>query len=121
MGHPFSYGEAKPLLKRVATFFDSGKACISANRNLLFVCGGSMDEDKMRPRFRAFAKERLPQWHIFIAERTWPDLVSRDGAEHHNLGVIEELIGQIADAIVLFAESPGSFAELGYEVVPIGV
>ena len=73
-----------------------------------------MDEDKMRPRFRAFAKERLPQWHIFIAERTWADLLSRDGAEHHNLGVIEDLIGQIADAIVLFPESPGSFAELGY-------
>ena len=114
MSHPFSHGEAKPLLKRVATYFDPGNAFISANQNLLFVCGGSMDEDNMRPRFRAFAEENLPRWHIFIAERAWADLVSEDCAEHHNLGAIEELIGQIADAIILFPESPGSFAELGY-------
>ena len=68
----------------------------------------------MRLRFRAFAKENLPRWHIFIAERTWADLVSGDGSEIHNLGVIEEIIGEIADAIILFPESPGSFAELGY-------
>ena len=81
MSHPFSHGEAKPLLKRVATYFDPGNAFISANQNLLFVCAGSMDEDNMRPRFRAFAEENLPRWHIFIAERAWADLVSEDGAD----------------------------------------
>ena len=114
MGHPFSHGEAKPLLKRVATFFDPGKAFISANRNILFVCGGSIDKDSMRCRFRAFAKKKLPNWQIFIAEKTWEVLGSKDVAERHTLDVIEELMGQIADAIVLFPESPGSCAELGY-------
>ena len=114
MGHPFLHGEAKSLLKRVATFFDPGNAFISANRNLLFVCGGAMDGDYLRPRFREFAKEELPSWHIFLAERAWDALVSEEGASRSNLTVIEELIGEIADAIVLFPESPGSFAELGY-------
>ena len=114
MGHPFLHGEAKSLLKRVATFFDPGNAFISANRNILFVCGGEMDGDYMRPRFREFANQELPSWHIFLAETAWDALVSEDGANHSNLTKIEELIGQIADAIVLFPESPGSFAELGY-------
>ena len=114
MGHPFSQGEAKPLLKRVATFFDLGNAFISANSNFLFVCGGGMDGDYMRPRFREFAKEGLPNWHIFLAEKTLDVLLSEDASERHNVAAIEGFLGQIADAIVLFPESPGSFAELGY-------
>ena len=114
MGHPFLHGEAKALLKRVATFFDPGNAFISANSNFLFVCGGDIGGNYMRPRFRKFATGGLPNWHIFLAERAFDALVSEDDTEHHNLTVIEELIGQIADAIVLFPESPGSYAELGY-------
>ena len=114
MGHPFSHFEAKSLLKWVATFFDPGNAFISANSNLLFVCGGGMDEDYMRPLFQQFAETALPKWRIFLAEKTWDALVSNDGAERHSLTEVEEIIGQIADAIVLFPESPGSCAELGY-------
>ena len=114
MGHPFSHSKAKSLLKRVATFFDPGNAFLSANRNFLFVCGGDMDGDYMRPRFQEFAKKGLPNWHTFLAERILDALVSEDGTQHHNLTQIEELIGEIVDAIVLFPESPGSFAELGY-------
>ena len=114
MGHPFSQGEAKPLLKRVATFFDPGNAFIFANRNFLFVCGGGMDGNYMRPRFLKFAKEGLPNWHIFLAEKTLDVLLSEDVSERHKIVEIEEFIGQIADAIVLFPESPGSCAELGY-------
>ena len=68
----------------------------------------------MRPRFLKFAEKELPNWHIFLAERALESLVSEDGAGPHDLDKIEKLIGQIADAIVLFPESPGSFAELGY-------
>ena len=68
----------------------------------------------MRLRFREFAKKGLPSWHIFLAEKVWDALVPEDGARLPNLTAIEELIGRIADAIVLFPESPGSFAELGY-------
>ena len=114
MGHPFSHREAKSLLKRVATFFTPGHPFISANRNLIFVCGGGMDGDYMRSRFREFAKDKLPNWYIFLAERAWDALVSEDGAKRHTLTKIEEFIGEIVDAIVLFPESPGSCAELGY-------
>ena len=114
MGHPFSHSKAKSLLKRVATFFDPGKAFLSAKRNFLFICGGDMDGNYMRPRFQKFATKGLPNWHMFLAEKILDALVSEDGTQHHNLAQIEELIGEIADAIVLFPESPGSFAELGY-------
>ena len=113
MGHLFSHVEAKPLLKRVATFFNGGNASISARRSLLFVCGG-MDRDCMRSRFLEFAKEGLPNCHIFLAEKALKALVPGDGIGPHDLAEIEEFIGLIADAIVLFPESPGSYAELGY-------
>ena len=113
MGHLFSHGKAKPLLKRVATFFDPGNAFISAKRNLIFVCGGT-DGDCMRSRFLKFAEKELSNCHIFLAESALEALVSEPGAGCHDLTAIENFIGEIADAIVLFPESPGSCAELGY-------
>ena len=68
----------------------------------------------MRSRFLKFAERELSNCHIFLAEYALEALVSEDGAGRHDLTAIEEFIGEIADAIVLFPESPGSFAELGY-------
>ena len=69
----------------------------------------------MRPRFQEFVNKELPNWHILLAEGVLDALVAAGEAKSsHELAALEEFIGQMADAIVLFPESPGSYAELGY-------
>jgi hypothetical protein len=42
------------------------------------------------------------------------DLLQYEDTEFHNVAEVEEIIGEIATCIILFPESPGSYAELGF-------
>ena len=115
MGHPFEHPTTGRLLKRVAHSYRSGSTYIVRNANILFVCGGHIhDSTKMRSRFCDFAKENLTDFRLFLAEDAQKDYLSHLDSEFLNVAKFEENISEISDCIVLFPESPGSHAELGY-------
>lgn len=45
MSHPFRHPKAKELLERVALSFHSSDTYILRDSNIVFVCGGPMDEN----------------------------------------------------------------------------
>jgi len=67
----------------------------------------------MRRKFLAWAKGRLHEVVFVLAEDAYAYTHFYDPPEAVNLSEFEEVIGEIADCIVLFPESAGSFAELG--------
>ena len=115
MGHPFEHPAMGRLLKRVAQSYRSDQTYIVRNANILFVCGGSLsDPHTMRSQFRAFADKTLTDFRLFLAEDAQKDYLSDLDSQFLNAAEFEENISEIADCIVLFPESPGSYAELGY-------
>ena len=86
-----------------------GKAAFRVDRSrpLTFICGGNND-DALRHQFL----ERVtgPPRRILpvLAERAYPhQLIER------NLQSFEEFLANTADCVLIFVESPGSFAETG--------
>jgi len=108
------HSKGQELLKRVAQSFRAPDTYISRDSNIVFLCGGNIHEDTMRSQFRKYARAELPHFHIFLAEDAQRDLVTYEEAEFYNIGEFEEIIGAFAKCVILFLESPGSYAELGY-------
>jgi hypothetical protein len=112
--HPFQHPLAKDFLKRVGKLFRSDKAFILRDSNIVFVCGGPMDGKSMRSRFIQYADVELTHLQMFLAENAEKDYVTHDDPEFHNVAEFEEVIGAVSDCLIIFPESAGSFAELGY-------
>ena len=113
MSHPFTHPTGRELLKRVAQQFSGTGTYLLRDSNIVFVCGGTGD-GYMRPRFCEYARTEIPHLRIFLAEDAQKDYVTHAEPEFHNVGEFEDIIGEVSDCVVLFPESPGSFAELGY-------
>lgn len=109
--HPLTSDNAKSLRQRVVTFLMKFGSLIR-NSHILFVCGGSK-EDCLRYQFGKYAEEFLPELRVFYPELAVDHLVPDGGPSFENLNEFEKLIGELAAAIVIFPESPGSCAELG--------
>ena len=115
MGHPFEHPTTGKLLKRMAQSFRTKPTFVVRNANVLFVCGGNInDPTKMRSQFIPFANAHLPHFRVFLAENAQKDYLSHPDSVFLNIAKFEENISDISDCIVLFPESPGSHAELGY-------
>lgn len=114
MSHPFLHPQGRELLKRVAQLFKSEQTYVLRDSNIVFVCGGSNEEPSMRKRFLEYARAELPHLRMFLAEDAEKDFVTNAEEKLHNVGEFEEIIGEISDCLIIFPESPGSFAELGF-------
>ena len=68
----------------------------------------------MRPRFLKYATTNLTHLRMFLAETAQADYLTHEKPEFHNFAEFEEIIAEISTCVILFPESPGSFAELGY-------
>ena len=80
----------------------------------MFVCGGDKNRDNARSRFLAYAKTRLAEYNILLAEAAGEDFLSEPGLRSINLAKFEAVLAELADCLVIFPESPGSFAEMGF-------
>ena len=105
--------------ERILGFFTRGDLYFSRDLHISFVCGAAdplRDElPKLRRRFLDWADIHEPKLICVRAEKAVTDLL-RDVEERHsanNLGIIENIIADAVDSLLLFPESPGSFAELG--------
>lgn len=111
MGHPFADKNLKKFRERVTNFVHSGLHRTTAT-NIIFVCGGSSPAH-LRPQFIDYMAAALPEYIPFKPEAAQEDYFANDQGGALNLSEFEELISDLSLGIVLFAESPGSYAELG--------
>ncbi|GAA0660950.1 retron St85 family effector protein [Rheinheimera tangshanensis] len=77
----------------------------------VFLCGADIkDESTSRSKMAAVFSD-YPRYEILYPEDLFDDLLAGQG--QHSLLKLENILADSVDAIVLFPESPGSFAELG--------
>jgi hypothetical protein len=114
MSHPFLHPRGKELLRRVAQVFSSDSTYILRDSNIVFVCGGPKDGPSMRKRFLDYGRVELTHLRLFLAEDAEKDYVTNVEARLHDVGKFEEIIGEISDCLIIFPESDGSYAELGF-------
>jgi hypothetical protein len=113
--YPFS-GDSKgnEIIHQLKDVFQSNSCFISIERHVLFVCGGTAGVDNQRTRFLAFAQSAFPKLRILLAEDAYGDFLADSSNRVLNLALFEKVLAQLADCILIFPESPGSFAELGF-------
>jgi hypothetical protein len=104
------------LIARVAHAFSDNGAYLSVDRHLLFVCGGPVQDSStsLRKQFLAYAETELPNFRVFLAEAATKDIFEYQPPHFLNLAQFEEFIAAYSDCIVLFPESHGSLAEIGF-------
>src|SRR5436305_15007714 len=104
------------LISRVAHAFSAAGAYLTVDRHLLFVCGGSVHpaHNSLRKKFLAYANAELPNFRVFLAESATRDMFDYHPPHFLNLAHFEEFIAAYSDCIVLFPESQGSLAEIGF-------
>lgn len=107
-------GGGSRVLSLIRSKFSENRLFAKPDRHIVFVCGGDKSQANLRSRFLDYAKQALPHVRVLLAEDAYLDLSSGSRRQFINLAVFEDLLADIADCVVLFPESPGSFAELGF-------
>lgn len=104
------------LLSRVAHAFTDAGAYLTVDRHLLFVCGGSVQPSRtsLRKKFLAYADIALPNFRVFLAESATKDISENQPPHFLNLAQFEAFIANYSDCIIIFPESQGSLAEIGF-------
>lgn len=76
---------------------------------VLFLCGGrkSLRRDRLAEYLHRYHQESL----TFYAETVWTAIAQRN--PDANALEVEERLADLADAVIIIVESPGTFAELG--------
>lgn len=77
----------------------------------VFLCGADIKDLRTSRSKMASIFHEYPRYEILYPEDLFDDLLAGQG--QHSLLSLENILADSVDAIVLFPESPGSFAELG--------
>ena len=82
----------------------------------VFVCGGQFGkpEPTLREQFIQWAEHQLPNFVCLLAENAIKDNFVAGSRRFIDLNRFESVIAGIADCVLIFPESPGSFAETGF-------
>src|ERR1700675_915351 len=100
--------EEEKLAGLLSPAFDKQAFRVNRSLPLTFVCGGNNDNGITALRHQFLEKiNRVPRKILSVlAERAFPhQQIER------NLHEFEEFLGKTADCVLIFVESPGSFAE----------
>lgn len=101
------------ILDGVRDIFSRDQAFYRPRSHLCFVCG-AQQEESLRGAFLRHLKARSLESPLpVIAEEAIDEFLS-DGGGRLDLADFEVVIADVVDSILIFPESPGSFAELGY-------
>jgi len=116
MTSQFSHPSSDKLLGTVLEVFQNRKIYQRKDRHIIFICGGSVKtySRSIRRVFLKYAKSQLTQFRVFLAEAATQDLILHNEPEFINVADFETLIAEISDCIIIFPESAGSIAELGF-------
>lgn len=113
----FTHPKAPIFLKKIRKVFATTDFYQRlSNRRILFVCGGPVKarSRSLRNRFFKYAEQELPNFQLFLAEKAAEDWLDHNSPGYLELAKFEKLIASISDGIVIFPETPGAIAELGY-------
>lgn len=113
MHQQLSDKSAKNLLSELRDVFREKEIFFALGRHIVFVCGGTK-RNTFRSRFLTYVKKQKLEIRTFLAEEAVKNLLSHSKAEFVNLAQFEDLIASVFDSILVFPESPGSIAELGF-------
>jgi len=116
MGHQFANASGTRLLTEVGSIFKSKPIFQNKSRHVIFVCGGQLNGPMptMRSSFLNWAPGALPDCLFILAETAFKEALFHDPPVFINLSKFEQLVAQISDCVLIFPESAGSFAEIGY-------
>ena len=118
MSDQFAIPNGKKLLNEVRDLFRGKNVFKNRDRHIVFVCGGPVSvaakPRTMRSWFVEWVKRELPEIITLLAEKAFRDTYFHDPPETVNLSTFETQIAEIADCVVIFLESVGSFAEIGF-------
>jgi hypothetical protein len=116
MSHPFSNPAGQLLLESLRTIFQEKRVFHRKHKFIVFVCGGRLEEGEtsLRKQFIAWADHYLPEFICLLAEEALKDNFAGEGRTFVNLARFESIIAEVADCVLIFPESAGSFAETGY-------
>jgi hypothetical protein len=115
---PFNSSAAGFAVKsQVISLLESGKITLQPGLPRLFVCGGTTTPLQSSPlsqrsAFLKWVKRQKLSVEILLAEDMYP-LARTESDSFLNLGLFEQIIADLADCVLIFCESAGSFAELG--------
>jgi hypothetical protein len=115
MDEQFEHPKAADLLSEIKRLFQTKQIFQKQDRPIIFLCGGPVVDGarNMRREFLIWSRRNLPSLNIILAEDAFKHTKSYDPIEVVNLSDFEAVIASIADCVLLFPESAGSFAELG--------
>lgn len=80
-------------------------------RVTVFLCGADIKNNTTARSKMASIFASYPRYELLYPEDLFDDLLAGQG--QHSLLKLENILADSVDAIVLFPESPGSFAEIG--------
>ena len=114
MSHPFEHPASERLLERVASHFNGRPIFLLPQNQLAFVCGGPDNDVSTRSKFLKWARANLSNFHFFLAEAAAKDIISEPIPKFLNLATFERVLADVADVVIIFPESVGSWAEIGF-------
>jgi hypothetical protein len=104
----FKHPSYVPLRDRLISRFQSQPYILRSTKPLIFLCGAN--KSLPRENLANYFRKKHPDKFIFYADDVWT-LISK----HSDLNALqmEDQLAQLSDAVIILAESPGTFAELG--------
>lgn len=110
---------AQNLISSLESLFNKGQASFSPHQHLTFVCGKRPSTDpadlSLRTQFLSYLEGREGNTILpILAEKAIDEFLDAGVDAALELGSFENLIAACVDSILLFPESEGSFAELGF-------
>ncbi len=116
MANPLSSEPGKRHLEEICKLFKEKPVVERIGKFILFVCGGKTGaaESSLRKEFLNWAKTELNEFVCILAEEALSDSFVGEGREFVNLAKFESVMADISDGVLIFPESVGSYAELGY-------
>jgi hypothetical protein len=116
MSNPFSHPSSDKLLGYIKTQFETNKFNQKKDRHLIFLCGGSVSlrSKSLRKKFIRYSQTNLPKFRFILAETVVKDISEYSDPYFFNIADFETFIADISDCLLIFPESPGSIAEIGF-------
>ena len=116
MPNPFSHPSSDKLLGYIKTQFETNRFIKKKDRHLIFLCGGSVSprSRSLRKKFIRYSQKSLPKFRFILAETVVKDISEYNDPHFLNIADFETFIADTSDCLLIFPESPGSIAEIGY-------
>lgn len=116
MSELFSNEAGAQVLQSLRQVFKEKRIFHRKERFIMFVCGGRLGDGQtsLRKQFVDWAEENLTEFVCVMAEDALADNFAGEGRSFVNLAQFESIIADVADCVVIFPESPGSYAETGF-------